>query len=480
MTSYSGHRSRGDPIDLYLIQKYLTFPNGTFIEVGANDGITQSNTKLLEEKYGWNGILIEPSGQSFEKIKINRKCTHIYNCALTDFKYKYDIISGDFNGDLMSSIDGKRKDSKQLCTVQCRTLQSILDETHIRHVDFFSLDVEGYELNILNGIDFSKTSFSYILIEVYTSDLENIKCFLKTHGYEMVENISGYNKETNPGWDGTHNDYLFKRNLKDHMQFVTGERIQMLCDHYIATPDKFNVNPYFKDYQHKFINLWGTNEQIDNGKNIFCFGDLLPHLSNKLHLFKNQFNLVIGNSDENFSHKYLYLLDTPKLIKIITQNKNVENDLIIPLPIGLANSMWPHGRPELLKEEPKLKFLYFFFSLHTNPHKRHECFNILSQKGLVWGSQMEYKDYLSELGKHKYAICPDGNGIDTHRLWECIYLHVVPICLSSPLTRHFSKLCPMIVLNSWNDLNLCDLENKTWIWQDTPEIYMDFYKFLLN
>lgn len=210
MMTYSGRCSKGEPMDHLLIEKYLNFTNGTFIEVGANDGITQSNTKLLEEKYGWKGILIEPSIHSFEKIEINRNCKNTYNCALVDFKYKDNTILGDFNGDLMSSIDGKRKDSNHLFQVSCRTLQSILDETNIRHVDFFSLDVEGYELNILNGIDFSKTSFSYILIEVYTVDLENIKCFLKTHGFEMIENISGYNKETNPGWDGTHNDYLFK------------------------------------------------------------------------------------------------------------------------------------------------------------------------------------------------------------------------------------------------------------------------------
>lgn len=262
---------------------------------------------------------------------------------------------------------------------------------------------------------------------------------------------------------------------------ITGERIQILCDHYIATPDKFHVNPYFRGHQNKFINLWSSNEQIDNKKNIFCYGDLLPYLSNRLLLFKNPFNLVIGNSDENFDSKYLYLLQTPNLIKIITQNKNVENDNIIPLPIGFANSMWPHGRPELLEEaknQVRTKLVYFFFSLHTNPHKRQTCFNILNQKGLVWGTQLDYKNYLMELGKYKYAVCPDGNGLDTHRLWECLYLGVVPICSSSPLTRHFSKIFPMIILNDWNDLIIADLE-KNWEWKDQPELYMKYYQILL-
>ena len=109
----------------------------------------------------------------------------------------------------MASIDGKRRRQAPNQQVLLRSLQSILDEMGFSHINFFSLDTEGYELNILKGIDFNRTTFDFLLIEIYNRDYEEIVQFLRNHGYEMVENFSGYNPINNPGWDGTHNDYLF-------------------------------------------------------------------------------------------------------------------------------------------------------------------------------------------------------------------------------------------------------------------------------
>lgn len=91
-----------------------------------------------------------------------------------------------------------------------RSLQSILDETGLNHIDFLSLDAEGYELHILEGIDFTRVTFDYMLIEIYSNQYEAIASYLNERGYEIIENFSNYTSESNPGWDGTHNDYLFK------------------------------------------------------------------------------------------------------------------------------------------------------------------------------------------------------------------------------------------------------------------------------
>ncbi len=58
--TYSAHDHKGVPLDLKLVE-IMGFDNGIFVEVGAYDGLRSSNTKLLEECYGWTGILIEPS-----------------------------------------------------------------------------------------------------------------------------------------------------------------------------------------------------------------------------------------------------------------------------------------------------------------------------------------------------------------------------------------------------------------------------------
>lgn len=215
--SYSAFNHRGIPLDK-LLTEIMNFKNGTFIEVGAYDGIWSSNTKLLEECYGWTGILIEPSENIFKTLCKNRPQAKCFQCALGSFDEDNTYAYGDFKDSPMSSFTDRGKKPKNT-KVFIRSLQSILDECNISHINFFSLDTEGYELNILKGIDFQRTTFDYMLIEIYTDQYDNIVSFLKEKGYELVCCLSNYNKTSNPGWDGTHNDYLFKRSsINYHLQ----------------------------------------------------------------------------------------------------------------------------------------------------------------------------------------------------------------------------------------------------------------------
>jgi FkbM family methyltransferase len=208
--SYALPDALGMPLDLKLI-KIMNRKNGTFIEVGANDGIAQSNTKLLEEHFGWRGILIEPSPELFARLCANRPHSKCFSCALGSFDQDGTYAYGDFDGHLMSSFQGHRLHRFAHQRVAIRSLQSILDEVGIHHIDLFSLDTEGHELAILQGIDFNKTQFDYLLIEIYQHQYEEIVTFLSGKGYDMIESFTNYTHATNPNWDGTHNDYLFKR-----------------------------------------------------------------------------------------------------------------------------------------------------------------------------------------------------------------------------------------------------------------------------
>ena len=81
-----------------------------------------------------------------------------------------------------------------------RTLNDILDEAKAPHnIDFLSLDVEGAELEVLKGINFSKYNFKYLLIEV--RDLKRMQTFLKTYNYFLIDQFSSH-------------DYLFKYSQK--------------------------------------------------------------------------------------------------------------------------------------------------------------------------------------------------------------------------------------------------------------------------
>lgn len=194
-----------------LLEKHLKpEKNGVYIELGALDGIIQSNTKWLQDEYDWVGVLIEPSSVKYSECIINRPNNKIFNCACVSSEYTEKIIKGDFDGSPMSSVDGKRRNLQANIEVECRTLQSIIDESMFKKIDFLSLDVEGYELEVLKGIDFKKQIIDFILIEVYEVDKHQIFNFMEEMGYELIDCISKFSKETHPNWDGTHNDYLFK------------------------------------------------------------------------------------------------------------------------------------------------------------------------------------------------------------------------------------------------------------------------------
>ena len=213
LPTYSLCDVKGVPLDHKLVE-LLSMRDGIFVEVGAYDGVNQSNTKLLEDYFNWSGILIEPSAILYEHIVKHRPNSKVFQCALGSFEQNNTYVQGDFDGySPMNSVGGKRLNRKANTTVLMRSLQSILDEVEISHINFFSLDTEGYEYNILQGIDFSRTSFDFLLVETYPHEHQQIVDFLSDKGYDLIGGFSNYNKKDISGWAGKHNDFLFKKRL---------------------------------------------------------------------------------------------------------------------------------------------------------------------------------------------------------------------------------------------------------------------------
>lgn len=189
--------------------------NGFYIEAGANDGLLQSNTLDLESN-GWEGILIEPSPDNAKKCSDIRRGTTI-NAALVSFDYKDSFIEGDFNlnspSSKVSSIpeyitDFQNEIFESTIKVPARTVDSIINEFNINKIDFFSLDVEGYELEVLKGMDFDKIRPKYFLIETSNKPYYQkiIQDFMDSNDYEHIDRLH-YTESV--GLNGQGNDDLF-------------------------------------------------------------------------------------------------------------------------------------------------------------------------------------------------------------------------------------------------------------------------------
>jgi FkbM family methyltransferase len=206
---YSHVDNKGIPLQnkLYNI---INKKNGFFIELGANDGLFQSNTAFFEKEHEWTGILIEPSLKGFELCKKNRINSICLNYACVSDNFKDEYVFGDFlENHPMGSIEGKRLQNKTQIKVKAITLEKILNKYNCKNIDFLSLDTEGYELEILKGLNLNKHRPKYMLIEIYPNQYNDIMNYLTSNNYKLHSNFSNYNIVDNPGWDGSHNDYLF-------------------------------------------------------------------------------------------------------------------------------------------------------------------------------------------------------------------------------------------------------------------------------
>lgn len=200
------------------LNSLLDYENGYFVELGANDGFTQSNTLRLEICSGWRGILIEPTPHLYLScLSYRARIGNSFFCsACVPFDYidKYvdidyanlmtrstslDTDVGDVESfDHLASQHLANHESRLKFGALARTLTSILDEACAPNdIDLLSLDVEGAELAVLNGTDFQRYRFKYIVIEC--RDILRVEKVLKSNNYCMVERLSQH-------------DYLYKYN----------------------------------------------------------------------------------------------------------------------------------------------------------------------------------------------------------------------------------------------------------------------------
>jgi len=195
---------------LPYLEKYCD--NKIFLEAGANDGIRYSNSLYLEEKYGWNGILIEPNKFQYNNCLINRENCDIFNYALVSSNYNLGKIKGSFGDNSKDNglVGGVRFDywekhnemsdhESHLVEVETMTLSDIIDKSKHECPSFISLDIEGYELEALNGLGEYRPNV--FLIEILEWD---IKSEFDNHVNYM--NSIGYRLETS---FVNNNDYLF-------------------------------------------------------------------------------------------------------------------------------------------------------------------------------------------------------------------------------------------------------------------------------
>lgn len=248
-------------------------------------------------------------------------------------------------------------------------------------------------------------------------------------------------------------------------EIISGERLFSLCDFVICTKQIWDFHKNLKLYAKDVIIVNDFNN-IDGSKlNIFC-DDVYKKTNNKIiklgiytHILGNfrdkvldklsdkyKYVLYTHNSDHHFDLNYSELVNNSKIEHIFCQNidypiENSKNKLTL-LPIGIANSMWKHGDINQLYKimtetylYKKTKNIYININPDTFTYRREILEIIKKNNKFNISTNKPYEEYIKELSSYRFVLCLRGNGVDTHRFWEALYLLAVPVIINNKYTR---------------------------------------------
>lgn len=197
--TYFPHSTAQSRQDVFVLSQLNFKRGGFFVEFGATNGITHSNTYLLEKEFGWTGILAEPALCWHEALTRNRKVAIDTQCVWKESKQTvpfYETDAADLSTIALYRDDDLHKTKRmhgRRYDVPTISLQDLL----IKHkapilIDYLSLDTEGSEFEILNSFDFDRHRFRIITCEHnFTPARDKIHSLLSRNGYtRILERVS--------------------------------------------------------------------------------------------------------------------------------------------------------------------------------------------------------------------------------------------------------------------------------------------------
>ena len=269
----------------------------------------------------------------------------------------------------------------------------------------------------------------------------------------------------------------WKSNTDHSFPFITGNGFATYCRR-ILNYGRFRLNRY--------------------GEPAWCFVKT-DHIADffKSHAPRQPFVLFTHNSDFPITAEHRGHLEDSRVIVWFAQNVSLRHRKLIPVPIGIANGGYPHGditTLERVRARPLRKTHRFHsnFTVDTNPAERQLCIDCTGimpagaagnghyKSTFGYRQPLSYENYLEGLRRAYFCLAPRGNGIDSHRVWEALYLGAIPVVVRTPVYELHKKMnFPIVVLNSWTEFDAGyfsrPLYDRLWRNFDIRELYIDRY-----
>lgn len=226
--------------------------------------------------------------------------------------------------------------------------------------------------------------------------------------------------------------------------FISGDTFRSFSKHKFDESSKINI---------------GKMKENDI---VFVKTDFLEQfIENYMHDLPDKIKLITHNSDINITENLIHSIESKK-IHWFAQNLLLDSDSknnIHFIPIGFENRNWfKNGKLNNLKniEIPTEKINKLFVGFNTNTNsERVTALSMLDKNDTaVFFRRAPHKKYMEEMSKYKLALCPEGNGVDTHRIWESLLVRTLPVMKKSKFsTNLISNGVPVFLIEDWSDLN---------------------------
>ena len=190
--------------DLFLDRwLFRDMEGGLFVDIGAHDGVTFSNTWFFEKHRKWTGVCVEPNPAVFKRLMANRMCTTL-NCCVSDIagEVRFQKITGysemlsgivdKYEAEHVQRIRDELQDhggSSEMISVTARTFADIATERELFDINYLSIDTEGGEFEILRSIDFTKFFVHVVSAEYRIPQREMMMALMREQNFEMIKQM---------------------------------------------------------------------------------------------------------------------------------------------------------------------------------------------------------------------------------------------------------------------------------------------------
>ena len=243
--------------------------------------------------------------------------------------------------------------------------------------------------------------------------------------------------------------------------------------------NKNNKNFYEIHRNNELVTYINPIVSLSDGDIVFSKTEYVKSLFKLLHdsSLKN-LTLITHQSDIEINNR-LYSKKPKAISRWFSVNVSIEKDDLHSIPIGFANKYYNKNiNPDIygIKNQSTIKSnqIYINFNSNTNYLEREKILKtyINNKDFVIASNNSEMVEYRDDLEKYKYVLCPPGNGVQTHRLWEAMYYGSIPVVKDSILYKSFKKL-NIIFVDDFKNIKIEELNKNI---NNQPTHYKKFFK----